>query len=568
MRASSRPTVPPPAPFVDELERHPARPASRARRERGATASRRSRARAGRAPAPAVPRLTRVARWTASRPAAARPRPFAPRFPLAHRLPLVTGRRVGYTRPVTTGAGPFFDAMAASYDDLEPWYEHLYAVLHGLVRAELAPPAGSRCPRALDAGCGTGFQTAILLELGYETLGLDISAGLLGVARRRCAGARLVQGDVEALPWRDETMDLVVSCGSTLSFVPHPDRALAEIATRAPARRPAPARGRAPLESRPRVAARVEPRRRPARLRRRAARGRAAPSRGRCADGVWIDYPGYPALRLFTRAELDRLLDRRRPRPGPERGVSTPSPISSRPPCSTGARLGRIAGTLYRGLCALDRALAATEPGRALPTAWSSSPRSRRGRGPARESGHEVAPDGGLVPREPESRPGRRPQGAVDRPERLGHDRAPPCRGTRSSGRSGVTARRWALASMKRWLEHGTPAAWARAAARSQPVTPPICWTSGMTRSVARSGAPPPSRTAPRSSRRSGPEWRARPPPRLRRGSPSRGPAPRSSHALAVERSAAPDRLRHRERLVEVHHEGDVVGQRAARGAD
>ena len=36
--------------------------------------------------------------------------------------PLVPGRPVGYTRPVTTGAGPFFDAMAESYDDLEPFY--------------------------------------------------------------------------------------------------------------------------------------------------------------------------------------------------------------------------------------------------------------------------------------------------------------------------------------------------------------------------------------------------------------------------------------------------------------
>ena len=59
-------------------------------------------------------------------------------------LPLVPTTLVGYTRPVTTGTGPFFDAMAASYDDLEPWYEHLYDTLHGLLRAELAPKPGAR----------------------------------------------------------------------------------------------------------------------------------------------------------------------------------------------------------------------------------------------------------------------------------------------------------------------------------------------------------------------------------------------------------------------------------------
>ena len=57
-----------------------------------------------------------------------------------------------------------FDAMAATYDDLEPWYEHFYARLHAILRAELGPaPAGAR---ALDAGCGTGFQSAILTDLG------------------------------------------------------------------------------------------------------------------------------------------------------------------------------------------------------------------------------------------------------------------------------------------------------------------------------------------------------------------------------------------------------------------
>ena len=34
-----------------------------------------------------------------------------------------------------------FDSMAESYESLEPWYAHLYDVLHAIVRDELAPPA-------------------------------------------------------------------------------------------------------------------------------------------------------------------------------------------------------------------------------------------------------------------------------------------------------------------------------------------------------------------------------------------------------------------------------------------
>jgi SAM-dependent methyltransferase len=271
---------------------------------------------------------------------------------------------VGYTRLVTTGAGPFFDAMAASYDDLEPWYEHLYGVLHGLVRAQLAPPAGSQRPRALDAGCGTGFQTAILLELGYDTLGLDLSAGLLAVARRRHPNARFARGDLEALPWRDAAFDVIVSCGSTLSFVARPDRAIAEIAR---ALRPG---GRLLLEVEhrwsPDLAWRLTSSVAGDRLGygvtfAEARRAFRRPLR----DAIWIDYPGYPRIRLFTRPELDRLLG--------EAGLARiqtwglhsvtnviPSTVLHR------ARLGRATGALYRGLKALDRALAPTPSGRCL----------------------------------------------------------------------------------------------------------------------------------------------------------------------------------------------------------
>ena len=265
---------------------------------------------------------------------------------------------------MTNGVGPIFDAMAASYDDLEPWYEHLYGVLHGLLRAELAPPAGSRRPRALDAGCGTGFQTAILLELGYETHGVDVSAGLLGVARRRFAGAGFLQGDLQALPCRDAAFDVAVSCGSTLSFVAHPDRAIAELAR---ALRPG---GRLLLEVEHRwsvdlawrfassltgdpLGYGVTPR--------EARRAFARPLR----EGISIDYPGYPTLRLFTRSELARLLGHAGLAPLRVWGLHSatnviPSTVLHR------ARLGRVVGTLYRGLRALDRALATTGPGRRL----------------------------------------------------------------------------------------------------------------------------------------------------------------------------------------------------------
>jgi SAM-dependent methyltransferase len=123
-----------------------------------------------------------------------------------------------------------FDAMADDYDVLEPWYEHLYARLHAILAHHLAPAPGRGRPRALDAGCGTGFQTALLQSLGYETHGVDLSARLLAVARGRLPDTALARADLAALPYRDDRFDTVSCLGSTLSFVADPTRALAEMA--------------------------------------------------------------------------------------------------------------------------------------------------------------------------------------------------------------------------------------------------------------------------------------------------------------------------------------------------
>ena len=123
-----------------------------------------------------------------------------------------------------------FDAMAPTYETLEPWYEHLYDVLHAILRRALRPAADGRRHRALDAGCGTGFQAALLEELGYVVHGVDISAGLLAVARARLPDAALARATVEALPYADGAFDAVACCGSTLSFVDDPGRALGELA--------------------------------------------------------------------------------------------------------------------------------------------------------------------------------------------------------------------------------------------------------------------------------------------------------------------------------------------------
>src|SRR5207247_9897062 len=96
--------------------------------------------------------------------------------------------------------------------------------MHRILRLTLARGGG----RALDAGCGTGFQAALLRWFGYETHGLDIAAGMLAVARRRLPKIPAVQGTIEELPYATGCFDAIVCCGSTLSFASDAARALHE----------------------------------------------------------------------------------------------------------------------------------------------------------------------------------------------------------------------------------------------------------------------------------------------------------------------------------------------------
>jgi ubiquinone/menaquinone biosynthesis C-methylase UbiE len=72
------------------------------------------------------------------------------------------------------------------------WAEDV-AALRAVVAA--LPPA-----RTLDVACGTGYLTR---DLRGEVVGLDASRAMVGIARERVPGARLVVGDALSLPFGD-----------------------------------------------------------------------------------------------------------------------------------------------------------------------------------------------------------------------------------------------------------------------------------------------------------------------------------------------------------------------------
>ncbi len=261
-----------------------------------------------------------------------------------------------------TDPARMFDAMARDYERLEPWYDHLYARLHALLAAHLAPARGGR--RALDAGCGTGFQAHVLRGLGYETHGVDISAGLLAVARRTVAGVALVRADLQALPYAPAAFDAIVCGGSTLSFVADPDRALAELAR---VLRPG---GRLLLECEHKWSLDLA-------WTLASALAGDPLGYGVSAAALWcalrrppgasiaLPYPGYGTLTLFTAGDLRRRLAAAGlcwQRAWGIHAVTNviPSTVLHR------ERLPQPLAAVYRALCRLDAAAGGSPPGRAL----------------------------------------------------------------------------------------------------------------------------------------------------------------------------------------------------------
>ncbi len=88
-------------------------------------------------------------------------------------------------------------------DDLVTW------------RKYLSTHVGDKEQRVLDVGAGTGFLTVLLAELGYRVTALDISAGMLDIAKQRSAekglSIQFVQSPVETLPFADSSFDVLTN---------------------------------------------------------------------------------------------------------------------------------------------------------------------------------------------------------------------------------------------------------------------------------------------------------------------------------------------------------------------
>lgn len=122
-------------------------------------------------------------------------------------------------------ARAFFTAEATRWDHLK---DKLFGARSDL---QLLPGLLDGTEVVGDLGCGTGRLSALLAPFAREVIGVDRSPEMLKLARGRLgdrANIRLEQGDLEALPIKDESLDVAI-LSLVLHYVTEPERALAEL---------------------------------------------------------------------------------------------------------------------------------------------------------------------------------------------------------------------------------------------------------------------------------------------------------------------------------------------------
>ncbi|MEV4085451.1 class I SAM-dependent methyltransferase [Nonomuraea fuscirosea] len=121
-----------------------------------------------------------------------------------------------------TATADAYDAVAQLYADLVrdsldrlPLDRAIVSVFAELVRKEGPRPV-------VEAGCGPGYMTAHLRDLGLDAYGIDLSPALLDIARKDYPGLRFELGSMDAIDVPDGELGGLLSWYSAI-HVPPPE---------------------------------------------------------------------------------------------------------------------------------------------------------------------------------------------------------------------------------------------------------------------------------------------------------------------------------------------------------
>ncbi|MFE9169666.1 class I SAM-dependent DNA methyltransferase [Streptomyces kebangsaanensis] len=108
-----------------------------------------------------------------------------------------------------------YDTVAAAYAELVPKPSELDPLSRGMLEAFAETVRRSAPGPVADLGCGPGQVTAHLADLGLPAFGVDLSAGMVGLARRAYPHLRFVRSSMTALGLGDGVLGGILAWYST-----------------------------------------------------------------------------------------------------------------------------------------------------------------------------------------------------------------------------------------------------------------------------------------------------------------------------------------------------------------
>jgi SAM-dependent methyltransferase len=142
------------------------------------------------------------------------------------KLPRLSGEILGAAMTTVTDSkteGALWGAQAKDWADIqEPTSIPLWNVM-------LDATGVTSGTRFLDVGCGAGGAELLADERGAVISGVDAAPNSIALAKDRIPGASFQVGDMQKLPFEEETFDTVISV-NCIQFVPDAQKGVSELA--------------------------------------------------------------------------------------------------------------------------------------------------------------------------------------------------------------------------------------------------------------------------------------------------------------------------------------------------
>lgn len=120
-------------------------------------------------------------------------------------------------------ATPIGESAGARYDGVADWFDHYVSDggarhITSWAQELLTRLLGTGAGWCLDLGCGSGVHIDTIRSLGWQPIGVDVSADQLRVCRQRRSEQDLVNATADRLPLRDGSVAAVATVMTATDF--------------------------------------------------------------------------------------------------------------------------------------------------------------------------------------------------------------------------------------------------------------------------------------------------------------------------------------------------------------